>query len=229
MNILEKAVLTAEAVGVLLNREDKHVLDPLEGYLFEELSKVASEQELRKYVKSKQKEVIKNREEDLLFKPVKVNGEVYLTLGKNKAGQLITMGVGHDYRTAFDSHVKVKPLTIEEYAALSEETRNWLAEVKEAMLFSKNEKHRLQHTKLDRCDSHTDWRLGVEYLDFSGLIEDTVEFEWGIESYKVVYKTEAYGRVEERALPSQLIKEAVDLGILKDTDRVEEIDKGYLN
>lgn len=216
MNILEKAVLTADAVGIELSKRVREVYDPLEGYVFEELCKVTPESELRRYLKSKQRETLKNREEGLLFKPVKVNGLVYIALGRNTAGQLITMGVGDDFRTAFDANVKLKLLTEEEYANLEEEHKNWLKEVSEAILYSEEAKAALQNTKLDRCDSHTDWKLGVEYLDFSEVIEDTVDFDWGVKSYKVVYRGENYGRVEERVLPSQLIKEARELGLVMD-------------
>lgn len=210
MDILKQAIDTAEAIGITLTKTEKLTFDVLQGYDYNELAQFVDNKALTKLVKSAHKDVLEQRTESLYLKPITLSDTIYIVLGKTKDNNLVVCRKGDDYRVSFTPLQKGIKLTTEE--EITDEFREYYAEVKDRLEFAQSVLPNLASYKLDRCDETTNWEIGKEFYNFRELVKDTsTDLAWGFEFFKAVYGVDG----DERVVPCLLLKESVNLNLLK--------------
>lgn len=216
--VLEIAKENAEAIGMGLSREEPVYYDPLQGYKFEELSQLCDPKMLLRYMREEKKRVREGFEEELLFKPItlqKKGAPVLVPIGKTTVSgeeMLVCseMGFSHKSRVLIKKSNRISILGPDNIV-VSEAMLENIKKFKEAMKLSEEIVGGISAYRLDKCDGSTNWEMGLCYLDFIEVLDDTLELKWGYPYYRVVFGREP----EARVLHSYLLKEALELGLLQ--------------
>lgn len=210
MDILKQAIDTAEAIGITLTKTERLTYDVLQGYDFNELAQFCDNKALTKLIKSAEKDVLTQRVGSLYLKPITLSDTIYIVLGKTTDNNLVVCRKGDDYRVAFTPLQKGIKLTTDD--EITDEFREYHAEVVARLDFAKKISNDLEQYKLDKCDETTNWEIGKEYYNFKEKVLDTsTNLAWGFEFFKAVYGVDG----DERVIPCLLLKESVDLKLLK--------------
>ena len=213
MDILQSAIDTAEAIGMDLTKVETICFDVLKGYDYEQLVSLCDKKSLDKYIKTKEKQVITEKGEELYLKPLMVKSELHLVVGKTKNDELITLQPASDYRYALTPlHPSVKLATRDDVAN-HQEFCAFREEVVSRLRFALELLTKTQNLSLERVDDTTGWELGVEQRTYTKTIFDTSkELLWGFNFYKVVFQSQKDNT--ELVIPCLLLKQCADLKLL---------------